>query len=116
MPTWKLTLEYDGTRYHGWQSQKNADRTVQGAVARAARELLGEDAVVGGAGRTDKGVHALAQIAHVKARRSLSAVTASRSGASLGVRRVRPGGRAGGGIGPGLSGTANSGVIVPGCG
>ena len=73
MPTWKLTLEYDGTRYHGWQSQKNADRTVQGAVARAARELLGEDAVVGGAGRTDKGVHALAQIAHVKARRSLSA-------------------------------------------
>ncbi|MEP6800408.1 MAG: tRNA pseudouridine(38-40) synthase TruA [Acidobacteriota bacterium] len=72
MPTWKLTLEYDGTRYHGWQSQKNADRTVQGVLGRAARELLGEDATVGGAGRTDAGVHALAQVAHVKARRELS--------------------------------------------
>ena len=47
MPTWKLTLEYDGTRYHGWQSQKNADRTIQGVLARAARELLGEDAAIG---------------------------------------------------------------------
>ncbi|MEO8190028.1 MAG: tRNA pseudouridine(38-40) synthase TruA [Acidobacteriota bacterium] len=74
MPTWKLTIEYDGTRYHGWQSQKNADRTVQGVLGRAARELLGEDATVGGAGRTDSGVHALAQIAHVKARRDMSPV------------------------------------------
>ncbi len=74
MPTWKLTLEYDGTRYHGWQSQKNADRTVQGVLGRAARELLGEDATVGGAGRTDAGVHALAQIAHVKARKDLSSI------------------------------------------
>ncbi len=74
MPTWKLTIEYDGTRYHGWQSQKNADRTVQGVLGRAARELLGEDATVGGAGRTDAGVHALAQVAHVKARRVLSPV------------------------------------------
>jgi len=72
MPTWKLTLEYDGTRYHGWQSQKNADRTVQGALIRAARELLGEDAAVGGAGRTDAGVHALGQIAHLKAAKTLS--------------------------------------------
>ncbi|MEP6767579.1 MAG: tRNA pseudouridine(38-40) synthase TruA [Acidobacteriota bacterium] len=74
MPAWKLTLEYDGTRYHGWQSQKNADRTVQGVLGRAARELLGEDATIGGAGRTDAGVHALAQIAHVKARRELSPI------------------------------------------
>jgi tRNA pseudouridine38-40 synthase len=69
VPTWKLTLEYDGTRYHGWQSQKNTDRTVQGVLLRAARELLGEDAGVGGAGRTDAGVHALAQVAHLKARK-----------------------------------------------
>ena len=71
MPTWKLTIEYEGTRYHGWQSQKNADRTVQGVLVRAARELLGEDATVGGAGRTDAGVHALAQVAHLRARRTL---------------------------------------------
>jgi tRNA pseudouridine38-40 synthase len=69
MPTWKLTLEYDGTRYRGWQSQKNTDRTVQGVLLRAAHELLGDDATAGGAGRTDAGVHALAQVAHLKARR-----------------------------------------------
>jgi len=71
VPTWKLTLEYDGTRYRGWQSQKNTDRTVQGVLLRAAHELLGEDAAAGGAGRTDAGVHALAQVAHLKARREL---------------------------------------------
>ena len=71
MPTWKLTIEYDGTRYRGWQSQKNTDRTVQGMLLRAATELLGEDASVGGAGRTDAGVHAMAQVAHLKARRTM---------------------------------------------
>ena len=72
MPTWKLTVEYEGTRYHGWQSQKNADRTIQGTLIRAARELLGEDAAVGGAGRTDSGVHALAQVAHLRAKKTLT--------------------------------------------
>jgi tRNA pseudouridine38-40 synthase len=71
VPTWKLTLEYDGTRYRGWQSQKNTDRTVQGVLERAARELFEEEASVGGAGRTDAGVHALAQVAHLKTKRSL---------------------------------------------
>jgi tRNA pseudouridine38-40 synthase len=72
VPTWRLTLEYDGTRYRGWQSQKNTDRTVQGVLLRAATELLGEDASIGGAGRTDAGVHALAQVAHLKARETIS--------------------------------------------
>ncbi|HEY6928932.1 MAG TPA: tRNA pseudouridine(38-40) synthase TruA [Thermoanaerobaculia bacterium] len=72
MPTWKLTLEYDGTRYRGWQSQKNTDRTVQGVLLRAARELLGEDVAISGSGRTDAGVHALAQVAHLKARKTIS--------------------------------------------
>ena len=69
MPTWKITLEYDGTRYRGWQSQKNTDRTVQGTLLRAAHELLGADATLSGAGRTDAGVHALAQVAHLKAQK-----------------------------------------------
>ena len=69
MPTWKLTLEYDGTRYRGWQAQANTDRTVQGVLLRAVREVLGADATIGGAGRTDAGVHALAQVAHVRARK-----------------------------------------------
>ncbi len=71
MPTWKLTLEYDGTRYRGWQSQKNTERTVQGALQRAAVELFGGEVTVGGAGRTDAGVHALAQVAHLRARKTL---------------------------------------------
>jgi tRNA pseudouridine38-40 synthase len=68
VPTWKLTVEYDGTRYRGWQSQKNTDKTIQGALSRAASELFGEEVSLGGAGRTDAGVHALAQVAHLKAR------------------------------------------------
>jgi tRNA pseudouridine38-40 synthase len=71
VPAWKLTVEYDGTRYRGWQSQKNTDRTVQGMLLRAAHELLGADATLGGAGRTDSGVHALAQVAHLKAQKAM---------------------------------------------
>ena len=71
MPAWKVTLEYDGTRYRGWQSQKNTERTIQGVLGRAAQELLGADARVGGAGRTDAGVHALAQVAHLRARQPM---------------------------------------------
>jgi len=71
VPSWKLTLEYDGTRYRGWQSQKNTDRTVQGMLLRAAHELLGPDATLGGAGRTDAGVHAIAQVAHLKAQKAM---------------------------------------------
>jgi tRNA pseudouridine38-40 synthase len=72
VPTWKLTLEYDGTRYRGWQSQKNTERTVQGALQRAAVELFGGDVTVGGAGRTDAGVHALAQVAHLRTKKTLA--------------------------------------------
>lgn len=59
----KLTITYDGTAYHGWQIQPNAD-TVQERVARAVFMLTGERVTVVGSGRTDAGVHALAQTAH----------------------------------------------------
>jgi len=72
VPTWKLTIEYDGTRYRGWQSQKNTDRTVQGVLVRAARELFSGPVTIGGAGRTDAGVHALGQVAHLKVSSDLS--------------------------------------------
>jgi tRNA pseudouridine38-40 synthase len=74
MPTWKMTIEYDGTRYRGWQSQKNTERTVQGVLIRAARELFEEEIAIGGSGRTDAGVHALAQVAHLKAKKSLTPI------------------------------------------
>ena len=65
MPRFKLTIEYAGTRYSGWQKQTNA-RTVQGELERAIAEGLGDVLVDSqGSGRTDAGVHAVAQVAHV---------------------------------------------------
>ena len=65
MPRFKLTIEYAGTRYSGWQIQTNA-RTIQGEIVKAVREATGRDRFeVYGAGRTDAGVHALAQVAHL---------------------------------------------------
>jgi len=63
--TFRLTLEYDGTKYSGWQEQKNA-RTIMGQLRRAAEEFFGAPVEIGGAGRTDAGVHALAQVAHLR--------------------------------------------------
>ncbi len=65
MLTWKLTLEYDGTRYSGWQQQANA-RTIAGELHRCAEDLFQRQVEIGGAGRTDAGVHAMAQVAHLK--------------------------------------------------
>jgi tRNA pseudouridine38-40 synthase len=65
MPRFKLLIEYAGTRYSGWQIQKNA-RTVQGEIDRAVREATRRrEFELYGAGRTDAGVHALAQVAHL---------------------------------------------------
>jgi tRNA pseudouridine38-40 synthase len=71
MSRFRLTLEYAGGRYSGWQKQKNA-RTVQGDLERAIAEALGSDDFdCQGAGRTDAGVHALMQVAHLDARLSM---------------------------------------------
>lgn len=64
MPRFKLTLEYDGRPYVGWQRQTNG-LSVQQALEEAFRCFCGEDLVVHGAGRTDAGVHASGQVAHV---------------------------------------------------
>ena len=66
MPTWRLDLEYEGTRYRGWQIQHNA-KTIQGELEKAARQLFSEKVEIYGAGRTDAGVHAIGQVAHLKA-------------------------------------------------
>src|SRR5436305_5185926 len=70
MPTYKLTIEYEGTRYSGWQAQGNTQKTIQGHLLRAAQSVLGE-VDIGGAGRTDAGVHAAAQVAHLRARKAI---------------------------------------------
>ncbi len=78
MPRFKLTVEYAGTRYSGWQIQKNA-RTVQGEMDRAVRTVTGRtDFELYGSGRTDAGVHALAQVAHLDVSTNLPADTLRR--------------------------------------
>jgi len=65
MPRFRLDIEYAGTRYSGWQIQKNA-RTVQGEIDRAVRAVVATDRFeLYVAGRTDAGVHALCQVAHL---------------------------------------------------
>ena len=70
MPTYKLTIEYEGTRYSGWQAQGNTPKTIQGHLIRAASQVAG-DVDVGGAGRTDAGVHAAAQVAHLRIKKAI---------------------------------------------
>jgi tRNA pseudouridine38-40 synthase len=61
----RITLAYDGSEFHGWQVQPGL-RTVQGTLAESLKRLTGEDVLPQGSGRTDAGVHALAQVASVK--------------------------------------------------
>lgn len=78
MPRFKLTIEYAGTRYSGWQKQKNA-RTVQGEIEQAVGELTRDKTFeFYGSGRTDAGVHALRQVAHLDIRKPLPAETIRR--------------------------------------
>src|SRR5579872_2047506 len=64
MPRYKLTIEYDGTPFVGWQIQDNG-ASVQGFISDAIAAFAGERSALHGAGRTDAGVHALGQVAHV---------------------------------------------------
>ena len=70
MPRYKITIEYDGTNYAGWQQQKDAP-SIQEELQKAAFKVLAEDILVTGAGRTDAGVHALGQVAHFDTTKTL---------------------------------------------
>lgn len=62
---YKLTIEYDGTRYEGWQRQQKTEQTIQGKIERVLSRMTGKETEIDGAGRTDAGVHAKGQTATV---------------------------------------------------
>ena len=66
----RITLEYDGSRYDGWQKQGNTENTIQGKLEAVLLKMAGEEVEVHGSGRTDAGVHAKGQVAnfHVDAK------------------------------------------------
>ena len=63
MPRYKITIEYDGTNYSGWQKQAKT-ASIAGTIEQAIKNFTGEDVLLYGSGRTDAGVHALGQVAH----------------------------------------------------
>lgn len=66
MRNFKVTLEYDGTNYAGWQTQKQKHKTIQEILEKTLQKVLSEKVKVIGSGRTDAGVHAFGQVANFK--------------------------------------------------
>ena len=66
MINYKMILQYDGSRYSGWQVQGNTEQTIQGKLQSVLEKMTGEEIEIHGSGRTDAGVHAMGQVANFK--------------------------------------------------
>lgn len=64
MQNYKIVIQYDGSRYKGWQSQGNTEQTIQGKIEAILEKMTGEKVEISGSGRTDAGVHAYGQVAN----------------------------------------------------
>ncbi len=72
MRNFKIVLQYEGTRYRGWQRQVSTDNTIQGKLESLLSKMLGQETEITGSGRTDAGVHALGQVANFHADTKMS--------------------------------------------
>lgn len=72
MNNYKLTIQYDGSRYKGWQRLGNSENTIQGKIENVLSEMLGREIEIIGCSRTDAGVHALNQVANFKIHENLT--------------------------------------------
>ncbi len=68
---YKINIEYDGSKYKGWQRLKNSDKTIQAKIELLLSKLLDENIEIYGSGRTDAGVHAYGQVAHFETRKEI---------------------------------------------
>ena len=71
MYTYRMRIAYDGTRYRGWQKQKNTDQTIQMIIEKELSHLCESRVVISGSGRTDSGVHAFGQEASFRVKKEL---------------------------------------------
>ena len=72
MKNYRMLLQYEGTRYQGWQKQESTDNTIQGKLEKLLSKMCGEKIEVQGSGRTDAGVHARGQVANAKMRTDMT--------------------------------------------
>ena len=72
MRNFRIVLQYEGTKYQGWQKQESTDNTIQGKLEKILTKMAGETVEVHGAGRTDAGVHARGQVAHFRVDTNMS--------------------------------------------
>ena len=72
MRNFRIVLQYEGTKYQGWQKQESTDNTIQGKLEKILFKMAGAPVEIHGAGRTDAGVHAKGQVAHFKVDTGLS--------------------------------------------
>ena len=72
MRNFRIVLQYEGTKYQGWQKQESTNNTIQGKLEKILTKMVGASVEVHGAGRTDAGVHAKGQVAHFKLDTGLS--------------------------------------------
>lgn len=75
MENHKIILQYEGTRYNGWQKNKNAPNTIQDLLEKIIGNITGENIEIIGSGRTDAGVHALGQVANFKLNNKIEPIT-----------------------------------------